>query len=326
MSASNITATTRSAVASISATTRAQIAASIRPNILAYTLLPNGIKVLSRSAGPLTAPVILLLHGFPTSSHQYRNLIPLLSQRYHVIAPDLPGFGFTEVPPSLNFNYTFANLTNTISAFLDALHIFKFSLYIFNYGAPIGLRLALQRPDLTIQAIVSQNGNAYYEGIGQEFWAPLFAYWKASSSSSPSTSEIGEHLRSGVLTVDHVKEQYLKDTGSFSALVAPETWTLDYTLLCRPGNKDIQLALFEDYTSNVDFYPAFQTWFRQSKIPLLAVWGRNDIIFVKEGAEAFRRDLEGAEVRFVDGGHFALETHGREVAEYILEFLARKGI
>ncbi|TAQ87502.1 hypothetical protein B7494_g4167 [Chlorociboria aeruginascens] len=274
-----------------------------------------GLNVFYREAGPKDAPVILLLHGFPSSSHQYRNIIPILSDKYRVIAPDLPGFGFTEVPESLNYSYTFANLTKSVEAFLDVLEIKKFSVYIFDYGAPTALRIALDRPD-AVQAIISQNGNAYVEGLGS-FWDPLKAYWASNSTSDR------EFIKANLLTFNATKGQYIN--GSTSA-VEPEAYYLDYALLSRPGNDDIQLDLFYDYQTNVALYPQFQEYFRKSQVPLLAVWGKNDAIFIPPGAEAFKRDLPKADVKFLDAGHFAVETETNEIAKLTLDFLGENGI
>jgi pimeloyl-ACP methyl ester carboxylesterase len=287
-----------------------------------YIDIPNGIKVFYREAGDPSKPVILLLHGFPSSSHQYRNLIPELSSSYHTIAPDLPGFGFTTVPEELNFEYTFANLTTTIISFLDAIKVSKFSVYIFDYGAPTALRLALQRPE-AITAIISQNGNAYVEGLG-DFWAPLKALWAATGAEE---SQIRETIRTSFLTLSGTKGQYTTGTSEDKLnTIAPESYFLDQSLMERPGNKDIQLDLFKDYRTNVDLYPQFQEYFRKSQVPLLAVWGKNDPIFIAPGAEKFKADLPNSVVDFVDGGHFSLETHTAEIAEKMMKFLKANGI
>jgi pimeloyl-ACP methyl ester carboxylesterase len=275
----------------------------------------SGISIFYRTASPADnpgAPTILLLHGFPTSSHQYRNLIPHLSQHYRVVAPDLPGFGFTTVPAERNYSYTFAELTTTIGAFLDALNIRSFAVYIFDYGAPVLLRLALQRPE-AITAIVSQNGNAYTEGLGAA-WAPIQKYWASGSAEDRKV------VLDTVFTYDTTKWQYTHGSRAPDA-IAPETYTLDWALLQRPGNFDIQLDLFKDYQTNVALYPQFQEYFRKSQVPLLAVWGKNDAFFVPPGAEAFKRDLPEAEVVLLDAGHFAGETETAEIAVLMLKFL-----
>ena len=274
----------------------------------------DGVSFFYREAGAKTAPTILLLHGFPSSSHQYRNLIPLLSQQYHVVAPDLPGFGFTEVPEDRQYVYTFENLTTSVEAFVDALELKKFSIYIFDYGAPTGLRLALRRPE-AVQAIITQNGNAYVEGLGP-FWEPLLSWWKSGSN------EEREGIRAGFLSFEPTKWQYTVGT---NVTVAPEAYYLDFALLERPGNQEIQLALFYDYQNNIKLYPEFHTYFRKFQVPVLAAWGKNDPIFISEGAEAFKRDTE-AEVHLLDAGHFAVETNTSEIADLILKFLAKNGI
>lgn len=287
-----------------------------RVQLLNQDLPASKAKVFYRQAGPESAPVILLLHGFPSSSHQYRNLIPILAKKYRVLAPDLPGFGFTTVPA--RFEYTFDNLAAVISEFLDKLSITRFSVYIFDYGAPTGLRLALQRPD-AVQAIISQNGNAYDEGLGA-FWDAVRELW--NSNNDP---KIRAKLASALLSFEATKWQYEEGTQS-SRVIAPESYHLDYALLQRPGNADIQIDLFWDYRNNLPLYPKFQEYFRQSNVPVLAVWGKNDQIFVPPGAEAFKRDLPKAEVHLLDAGHFAVETETEEIGSLILDFLGRNGI
>jgi pimeloyl-ACP methyl ester carboxylesterase len=274
----------------------------------------DGSKIFYREAGPATAPTILLLHGFPTSSHMYRNLIPALADRYHVVAPDLPGFGFSDAPDRKQFPYTFDNLAKVIDNFTQAIGLERFALYIFDYGAPVGLRLALAHPE-RITAIISQNGNAYEEGLSQG-WNPIQKYW------SEPTAENRAALRE-FLKPEATKWQYQHGVAD-SALLAPETYELDSALLGRPGNDEIQLDLFLDYASNVALYPKFQEYFRTKRPPLLAVWGKNDPFFLPPGAEAFKRDNSSAEVHFYDTGHFALETHHREIAEAIRDFLGRE--
>jgi pimeloyl-ACP methyl ester carboxylesterase len=272
----------------------------------------DGVRVFYREAGDPNAPVVLLLHGFPSSSFQYRELIPRLADRYRVIAPDLPGFGFTEVPAERKYVYTFDALAKTIEAFTDALHLAKYALYIFDYGAPTGIRLAMAHPE-RVTAIVSQNGNAYEEGLG-DAWAPIRRYW-----SDPSAEN--RNMIRGALTAEGMRREYSVGMPS-SDVVAPESYTLDAALLARPGNVDIQLDLFLDYANNVKLYPKFQEYFRTSKPPLLAIWGKNDLYFIPPGAEAFRRDIPNATVQFLDTGHFALETHLEEIATAMRAFLA----
>ena len=270
------------------------------------------------SAGSSTLPTLLLLHGFPSSSNQFPNLIPLLSTTYHVLAADLPGFGLTTFPPE--YDFTFDHLALTISAFLTAINIGTYAMYIFDYGAPVGLRLALSNPS-SIKAIISQNGNAYVEGLGHPFWDPIEALW---ADPSPHNYEI---VRNGVLTLEATVYQYTSGVPSDDlALVNPAAYTYDYLKNVQtPADQDRQLALFYDYRNNVAMYPAFQAYFRESQVPLLAVWGKNDPAFVPAGAEAFKRDLPRAEVKFVDTGHFALETRLEDIAEDTLQFLKRIG-
>ena len=271
--------------------------------------------VFYREAGPPDAPVFLLLHGFPSSSFQYRELIPRLADSYRVIAPDLPGFGFTQVPEERKYHYSFDALAKTMLAFTEALSLRRYSLYVFNYGAPTGFRLALAHPE-RVTAIVSQNGNAYEEGLGNA-WAPIQRYWKEP------TAENREALR-GALGLDGIRSQYVTGAANPDA-VAPEGYTLDTALLARPGNADIQLDLFLDYANNLKLYPAFQEYFRKANPPLLAIWGKNDPFFTPSGAEAFRRDDPNATVQLLDTGHFALETHVDEIALAIKQFMSKHG-
>jgi pimeloyl-ACP methyl ester carboxylesterase len=261
--------------------------------------------------GKTPTETILLLHGFPSSSHQYRKLIPLLAAKYRVVAPDLPGFGFTEVPEG--FKYSFETLTDTLEEFLDAMSLSKFAMYIFDYGAPVGLRLALRRAD-AIEAIISQNGNAYTEGFG-DVWGPIQDFW-ASDNSPVDRAK----MANAMLTYGITKFQYLNGTIDASS-IAPESYTLDYALMERPGNKDVQLDLFMDYQSNVALYDKFQEYFKSSQVPLLAVWGKNDVFFIPPGAEAFKKDLPHAQVKFIDAGHFASESHAEEIADEVTSFL-----
>jgi pimeloyl-ACP methyl ester carboxylesterase len=282
------------------------------PRTSIHRVEADGVKVFYREAGPGDAPVVLLLHGFPSSSFQYRELIPRLADRYRVIAPDLPGFGFTEVPDERKYKYTFDALAESISAFTDALKLRHYALYVFDYGAPTGFRLAMARPE-RITAIVSQNGNAYEEGLG-DAWAPIRRYW-----SEPSTAN-REAIRK-VLNLEGMRREYATGIPN-PEVIAPEGYTLDGALLARPGNVDIQLDLFLDYANNVKLYPAFQEYFRTWKPPLFAIWGKYDPYFIPAGAEAFRRDNPNATVQFLDTGHFALETHVEEIAYAMREFLA----
>ena len=277
----------------------------------------DGVKVFYRAAGEPSAPVVLLLHGFPASSFMFRELIPRLAKHYRVIAPDFPGFGFTEVSPERKYVYSFDGLATTIDAFTQALKINRYAIYVFDYGAPTGFRLAMTHPE-RVTAIVSQNGNAYEEGLA-DAWAPIQKYW-----ASP-TAENREVIRKNILTLDGTRWQYTHGVSDPES-VPPESYTLDTALFERPGNKDIQLDLFLDYASNVRLYPQFQEYFRTSKPPLLAIWGKNDPFFLPAGAEAFRKDLPNAKVQFLDTGHFAIETHVVEIAAAIQEFLEVNGI
>jgi len=273
----------------------------------------DGVSVFYREAGPSNAPVVLLLHGFPTSSFQYRDLIPRLAGRYRVIAPDLPGFGFTVIPEGRGYKYTFDALAGTMLAFTDALNLTKYAVYIFDYGAPTGLRLAMQRPE-RVTAIVSQNGNAYEEGLG-DAWAPIQRYWREP------TLEHRNAIRAG-LNFEGIRHEYSVGIPD-PALIRPEGYTLDAALVARPGNVDIQLDLFLDYANNVKLYPKFQEYFRSAQPPLLAVWGKFDPYFIPPGAEAFLRDNPNATVQFLETGHFALETHLEEVASAMRSFLQK---
>jgi pimeloyl-ACP methyl ester carboxylesterase len=273
----------------------------------------DGINVFYREAGNPGSPAILLLHGFPTSSHMFRELIPQLASEYHVVAPDLPGFGFSDSPSRAQFKYTFDNLARVIDAFTEQVGLKRFAIYIFDYGAPVGLRLALRHPD-RISAIISQNGNAYEEGLS-EGWNPIQRYWK---DPSPANRDA---LRD-FLKPEATKWQYTHGVAD-ALLVAPESYSLDSALLARPGNEEIQLDLFLDYASNVALYPKFQEYFRTSRPPLLAVWGQNDPFFLAAGAKAFSRDNPDAEVHFYDTGHFALETHASQIGAEIRGFLKR---
>src|SRR5579872_7332434 len=277
----------------------------------------DGVQVFYRAAGDASAPVILLLHGFPTSSFMFRELIPRLADEYRVIAPDLPGFGFTEVPAERKYVYSFDQLAKTIDAFTVALNLKRYAIYVFDYGAPTGFRLAAAHPE-RVTAIVTQNGNEYEEGIG-DAWGPIRQYW-----ASP-TAENRAAIAKAILNLEGTRWQYTHGVKNPES-VAPESYTLDAALLERPGNKDIQLDLFLDYASNVKLYPKFQEYFRASKPPLLAIWGKNDPFFIPPGAEAFRKDIPGAKVQFLDTGHFALETRGEEIASVMKEFFSSNGI
>lgn len=272
------------------------------------------VNVFYREAGPADAPVLLLLHGFPSASHMFRDLMPLLADRYRVIAPDLAGFGKTVAPPRGKFTYSFDQLASVLREFVDAIGLERYAMYIFDYGAPVGLRLAMQYPD-RVSAIISQNGNAYEAGFSDE-WGAWQAYWRDPSDANR------EACRSS-LSPDTIRNwQY--GTGADPALLSPDGYELDIAYMARPGAEDIQLDLILDYRSNVALYPAFQSYLRKHRPPLLAVWGRHDPAFIPAGAEAYRRDLPDAEVHLLDTGHFALETHHVEIAALTGDFLRRK--
>ena len=270
----------------------------------------DGLKVFYREAGHADASALLLLHGFPSASHMFRDLIPLLADRFHIIAPDLPGFGQSEMPARSKFSYTFDNIAGVIDRFTEVVGLKRFAIYVFDYGAPAGFRIATKHPD-RITAIISQNGNAYEEGLS-EGWNPIRAYWKDRSQANR------EALRA-LLAPESTRWQYTH--GADEAMVSPDGRSLDDFYLARPGADEVQLDLFGDYKSNIALYPAFQNYFRTHKPSFLAVWGKNDPFFLPPGAEAFKRDIPGAVIRFFDTGHFALETHAAEIAAAIRDFL-----
>ena len=280
-------------------------------NVQYRTVAVDRLKVSFREAGSPESPAILLLHGFPSASHMFRDLIPLLADRFHLVAPDLPGFGRTELLPREEFQYTFENLANAIDRFTETIGLRRFTLYIFDYGAPVGLRIALKHPE-RIAAIISQNGNAYVEGLS-EGWNPIRAYWEQASQ------ENRDALRA-FLTPETIAWQYTHGVSDLTR-VSPDGYSLDSFYMTRPGAHEVQLDLFGDYKTNVALYPAFQQYFRDRKPPLLAVWGRNDPFFLPAGAQAYKRDIPGAIVQFFDTGHFALETHATEIAGTIRDFL-----
>jgi pimeloyl-ACP methyl ester carboxylesterase len=271
----------------------------------------NGLKVFYRESGPPNAPKLLLLHGFPSAGHMFRDLIPQLDDRFHVVAPDLTGFGQSAMPDRETFAYTFEALTDVIEGLTDAVGFDRYALYVFDYGAPTGFRLAVRRPD-AITAIVSQNGNAYTEGLS-DGWDPIRAYWKEPTQANRDA------IRS-LIRPETTVWQYTHGVADPS-LVSPDGYTLDNYYLARPGADEIQLDLFLNYASNIELYPEFQQYFRARQPPLLAIWGRNDPFFLPAGAEAFRRDIPDADVRMLETGHFALETHAGEIAAAIRGFL-----
>ena len=271
----------------------------------------DGLKVFYREAGAASAPALLLLHGFPSASHMFRDLIPLLADRFHIVAPDLPGFGQSDIPARSKFAYTFDHIAGVIDRFTEVIGLKRFAVYVFDYGAPTGFRIAVKHPD-RITAIISQNGNAYEEGLS-EGWNPIRAYWEEPSQANRDT------LRT-LLTPETTRWQYVHGVPD-ETMVSPDGLSLDNFYLARPGVDEVQLDLFGDYKSNVALYPTFQNYFRTHKPPFLAVWGKNDPFFLPPGAEAFKRDIPGAVVRFLDTGHFALETHAGEIAAAIRDFI-----
>lgn len=273
----------------------------------------SALNIFYREAGDKDAPTVLLLHGFPTSSHQYRGLIARLADKYHVVAPDLPGFGFSDAPDAKTFGYTFDHLAEVIEGFIDTIGLTRYAIYVFDYGAPVGFRLAVSRPE-RVTALISQNGNAYEEGLS-EGWNPIRAYWQ--NPIEENRSNLRTFLQAGTTQFQYTHGE------SDTSLIAPESYTLDQYFLDRSGNDEIQLDLFGDYKSNVAAYPRFHEYFRKYLPPTLAVWGKNDPFFLPQGAEAFRRDNPNAEVHLLDAGHFSLEAHLDEVARIIRAFLAR---
>jgi pimeloyl-ACP methyl ester carboxylesterase len=297
----------------MSSTTTRQPDARTSERVLYKTAKVKGLDIFYREAGSPTNPALLLLHGFPTSSQMFRNLIPQLADRYHLVAPDYPGFGNSSAPPVDKFNYTFDNLADVIDEFAQTLKLERYSLYVQDYGAPVGYRIAVKHPE-RVQALIVQNGNAYEEGL-RDFWIPLKAYWKDRSDQN------ADPLRK-FLTYESTKWQYTNGARNVEN-ISPDAWTTDQYLLDRPGNDEIQLQLFYDYGSNPPLYPQWQAYFRKYQPPTLIVWGKNDFIFPAEGAEPYKRDLKNLEFHLLDTGHFALEEDGDLIAGYIGDFLAK---
>ena len=292
----------------------AAVAHAAGPAVRYHTKQIDGVDLFYREAGPATAPTVVLLHGFPTSSNMYRHLIPALDTKYRVIAPDYPGFGHSATPDRRQFEYSFAHFTDLTDKLLAELRAERYALYVMDYGAPVGFRLALKHPE-RVSALIVQNGNAYSEGL-KEFWDPIKAYWASGSKADR------EVLRAAT-TLAAIREQYL-DGVKDPTRVDPTTWVLDRALMERAGNVEIQLDLFYDYRKNVALYPQFHEFFRERQPPTLVVWGRNDKIFPAEGAQAYLRDLPQAELHLLDTGHFALEDKGAEIASLMLDFLGRR--
>lgn len=281
-------------------------------NIKNQTTIVDGQTIFYREAGDKDKkPTILLLHGFPTSSHMFRNVIPALADKFHLVAPDYPGFGYSSMPPVDRFEYTFDHLAEIVDKFVHQIGLEKYSLYVMDYGAPVGYRLAVKHPE-KIEALIVQNGNAYEEGLG-EFWEPLRAYW-----SEPN--ERNKNALKKFLTLEATRWQYTHGVKNENA-ISPDNWIHDQSLLDRPGNNEIQLQLFYDYKSNPPLYPQWQDYFRKYQPPTLVVWGRNDIIFSKEGAIPYQRDLKDVQIHLLNTGHFALEEEGELIVELISRFL-----
>lgn len=285
-------------------------------NCIQYrTVQVDGLDIFYREAGPADAPVVLLLHGFPSSSHMFRNLIPALSDRFRLVAPDYPGFGNSSMPRVEEFAYSFENLARIVELFADALELDAYSIYLMGYGAPVGFRLAAARPE-RVQSLVIQNGNAYVEGL-LDFWRPVKAYWR---EKTPKHEQI---LRNTLLTLDATKWQYTHGLAN-PVCVSPDNWNHDQFLLERPGNKDIQIELFYSYKTNPPLFREWQQFLRDRRPPTLIVWGKNDYIFPVEGAEAYKRDLKDLEFHLLDAGHFPLESNGEQIASLMRSFLERK--
>ncbi len=285
-----------------------------QPQTMHRSVEIDGLDIFYREAGPAGAPTVLLLHGFPTSSHMFRNLIPRLADRFHLVAPDFPGFGASSMPSMEEFEYSFDNIAKVVEKFVDKLGINSYSIYLMDYGAPVGYRVAANRPE-RVESLIVQNGNAYDEGLG-DFWKPIKAYWK------DKTPENAKTLLDALLTIEATKWQYTHGVRNVET-IAPDNWFNDQFLLERPGNKDIQIELFHSYGTNPPLYPEWQAYFRQHQPPTLIAWGKNDYIFPGEGAEPYKRDLKNVEFHLLDTGHFALEEDGEVIAGLMRDFLDR---
>jgi pimeloyl-ACP methyl ester carboxylesterase len=280
-----------------------------------HTISIDGLDIFYREAGSRSNPTILLLHGFPTSSHMFRNLIPALADRFHLVAPDYPGYGNSSMPTVNEFDYTFDRLAEIVEKFIAAINLKRYSLYVMDYGAPIGYRIATKAPE-QVEALIVQNGNAYEEGLCGKFWEPVKAYWQ---DRSPENVDKLRH----VFTLEATKSQYTNGVRNPEA-ISPDNWNIDQPLLDRPGNNEIQLALFYSYGTNPPLYPQWQEYFRKYQPPTLIVWGKNDFIFPAEGAYPYKRDLKDVEFHLLDTGHFALEEEGDAIANYITQFLTSR--
>jgi pimeloyl-ACP methyl ester carboxylesterase len=307
------------------------------PNIHYRTITVDNVDMFYREAGNPENPTILLLHGFPTSSHMFRDLIAELADDYHLIAPDYPGYGFSSMPKAKDFDYTFDNIASLVGKFVDQIGVDKFSIYLMDYGAPIGFRIATAQPD-RIQSLIVQNGNAYNEGINNNFWEPIKAYWKDRKAVNKGLdNDFWKNVKAAykqpamsnddalrfLTTLGATKWQYTNGVKNIEA-VSPDTWGHVQPLLDREGNQDIQLDMFYSYGSNPPLYPEWQAYLRDNQPPTLIVWGKNDEIFPAAGAEPYKRDLQDLEYHLIDTGHFALETHGQEIADLMRDFLNRK--
>ena len=291
-----------------------ELSEPVLPGVAYRTVKVAGLDIFYREAGPKDAPVLLLPHGFPTSSHMFRNLLLALGDEFRLIAPDYPGFGNSSMPSVNDFEYTFENITNVIEQFTEKLGLNKYSLYAQDYGGPVSFRLAVKRPE-RVQALIVQNGNAYDEGIDNDFWKPIKAYWKQKNPESE------KYIRN-IFSREGTMFQYINGVRDITA-ISPDNWNIDQPLLDRPGNAEIQLALFYSYGSNPPLYPMWQAYFREYQPPTLILWGKNDVIFPAEGAEPYKRDLKNMEYHLLDTGHFALEEDGAVMAHLMRNFLRK---